>query len=216
MQACKRLERSKPAKRQATVQGCGVCTLHHTGVAQTSGSSEHPGPCLGHQRPLPPSGPTSTPRHGGSSHVSRQGPHSCPSASCMAQTHDTTALPIVSGGHASHTINNREKEVKHQMIVYTRSAICILQFSTAIAVVDCCTDYGVRAPHVLPRLSVRLRRNRTKALRTRSPEWLVTLLLSRISLSLRVCVYELSPETCSSGFEDYLLAPKRIDVLTQE
>lgn len=51
-----------------------------------------------------------------------------------------------------------------------------------------------------------------------APEWLVTLLLSRISLSLslRVCVYELSPETCSSGFEDYSLAPKRIDVLTQE
>lgn len=61
MQVCKRLERSKPAKRQATVQGSGVCTLHHTGMAQTSGSSEHPGPCLGHQQPLPPNGPTPTP-----------------------------------------------------------------------------------------------------------------------------------------------------------
>lgn len=54
MQVCKRLERSNPEKRQATVQGSCPCTLHHTGVAQTSGSSEHPGPCLGHQRPLPP------------------------------------------------------------------------------------------------------------------------------------------------------------------
>lgn len=99
------------------------CTLHHTGVAQTSGSSEHPGPCLGHQRPLPPSGPTSTPRHGGSSHVSPQGPHSSPSASCMAQTHDTTALPIASGGHASHTINNTRKRLSTR-----RSSTPNLQF----------------------------------------------------------------------------------------
>lgn len=76
--------------------------------------------------------------------------------------------------------------MKHWTIAYTTSAICILRFSTAINLVNSCTHYGVNAPHILPRLSGRLRRNRMKALRTRSLEWLVTLLLSRI-FSLSVC-----------------------------
>lgn len=106
MQVCKRLERSKPAKRQSTVQGSGPCTLHHAGMAQTSGSSEHPGPCLGHlgtahQRPLPLNGPTSTPRmtwrtpsspclnstlHLGAAFVPRRHLH-------VPKIYDTAALP---------------------------------------------------------------------------------------------------------------------------
>lgn len=140
MQVCKRLERSKPAKRQATVQGSDVCTLHYTGVAQTSGSSEHPGPCLS-LSPCPLPAPRQHPRHGGSSHVSGQGPHSSLSASSMAPSHDTTALSTMPGDHASHTINKRERggTRDNRPSSTQRLQFAAFIFPQQIGVVDCCT-----------------------------------------------------------------------------
>lgn len=185
MQACKRLERSKPARRQATVQGSGVCTLHHTGVAQTSGSSEHPGPCLDRPRALAPIRPhvnTQAARHGGSSHVSPQGRIRPWAPRAWPITRDiTTALPIVSGAHASHTINkSRRGETREDRL----HSFCNLRPSPFHSNRRCALLCGVYGPQCPTRLSVRLRRNRIKALRSRSPEWLVTTLLSRISPAL--------------------------------
>lgn len=88
------------------------------------------------------------------------------------------------------------------MIVYTTSAICIFTFTQQMC---CMSSTNVRCvcvcaiTHVL--LGYRYGYGETVRRRytSRSPEWLVALPTPESHLYLSVCVYELSPETCSHG-----------------
>jgi hypothetical protein len=117
------------------------------------------------------------------------------------------ACPKPAIQHASHTASNSGQGEKSGDRLYR---VLIPHLSTTIYVADCC---AVRLQ--LPRLSGRLRRNRTKLLlHTRSPEWLVALLLSRTS----ICAFVAPRNMLTWVFTQYdcLLALKCIDVLTEE
>lgn len=84
------------------------------------------------------------------------------------------------------------------MIAYTASVICVLRLYTAMC---CMSSTNVRCVCAITHVLLGYRYGYGETVRrrytSRSPEWLVALPTPESHLYLSVCVYELSPETCS-------------------